>query len=98
MKRQELERCSFTCSNCKEDNYFQGKREDHPTNLTCFYCGAKIINSSPREFVLELRKKTGLNTHDFGAKLGVSGRTVEGWEQGIRAPSKSVLMLMKTLL
>ncbi len=45
-----------------------------------------------------LRKKLGLNTKNFGAKVGVSGRTVEGWEQGRREPSRANLMLMRLLL
>jgi DNA-binding XRE family transcriptional regulator len=44
------------------------------------------------------RASLGLNTADFGARIGVSGRTVEGYEQGVRMPPKSVLMLIQQIL
>ena len=43
------------------------------------------------------RKRLGLNTADFGAKLGVSGRTVEGWEQGKHQPTGPALVLLRKL-
>jgi len=45
--------------------------------------------------IQKIRRKLGLNTVKFGNKLGVSGRTVESWEQGLRNPSKAVLLLIK---
>ena len=45
--------------------------------------------------IRETRKRVRLNTRDFGSLIGVSGRTVENWEQGRRNPSKSVLLLIK---
>ena len=45
--------------------------------------------------IQKIRHKLGLNTVKFGNKLGVSGRTVESWEQGLRNPSKAVLLLIK---
>lgn len=48
--------------------------------------------------VRNARKRTGLNTTSFGALIGVSGRTIEDWEQGRRNPGKSSLMLIKKLL
>ena len=48
--------------------------------------------------IQKIRHKLGLNTVStvkFGDKLGVSGRTVESWEQGLRNPSKAVLLLIK---
>ena len=40
--------------------------------------------------VRNARKRMELNTTNFGALIGVSGRTVEDWEQGRRTPSKPV--------
>ena len=51
-----------------------------------------------RELVRLARQNAGLNTADFGALLGVSGRTVEGWEQGRRTPSGPALILIKNKL
>ena len=48
-------------------------------------------------FVRETRKKSGLNTAKFGEKIGKSGRTVEGWEQGRHVPSQTVIMLIKNV-
>lgn len=42
----------------------------------------------------QIRKFADLNTTDFGAVLGVSGRTVEGWEQG-RMPDVRALYALK---
>ena len=44
-----------------------------------------------------LRARLGLNCADFGALLGVSGRTVEDWEQGRRTPGGPAVMLMQSL-
>lgn len=37
--------------------------------------------------VIEARKKTGLSQSRFAALLGVSVRTLQGWEQGRKQPS-----------
>lgn len=44
--------------------------------------------------IKKLRKKLGINTADFGARVGVSGRTVEDWEQGRRTPNQSAVLLL----
>ena len=44
--------------------------------------------------VKQFRKSLKLNTKDFGKLVGVSCRTVESWEQGLRTPSKSAKMMM----
>ncbi len=45
--------------------------------------------------IKRLRKSLGLSRATFGELLGVSGRTVESWEQGLRTPSKAVILLMQ---
>jgi len=44
--------------------------------------------------IKQLRKALKLNTAKFGALVGVSGRTVESWEQGLRRPSRSAVILL----
>ena len=51
-----------------------------------------------KSYIKSARKRLGINTKDFGEKIGVSGRTVEAWEQGRRNPNKSALILIKKLL
>jgi len=43
-----------------------------------------------------IRARLNLSTADLAAKIGVSPRTVEGWEQG-RTPSKSAVRLIASL-
>jgi len=44
--------------------------------------------------IRHIRHQAGLNTTDFGALIGVSGRTVEDYEQGRYIPSRAVLLLV----
>jgi len=44
-----------------------------------------------------LRHEKGWNTTKLAELLGVSARTVEGWEQG-RMPAKTVLLLLQQIL
>lgn len=43
------------------------------------------------------RQALGLNCEELGEKLGVSGRTVENWEQGRRMISTPALKLLANL-
>jgi len=49
------------------------------------------------ESIKATRLSLGLNAKDFGELVGVSGRTVESWEQGLRTPSKAVQLLIKQM-
>ena len=44
--------------------------------------------------VIEARKKTGLSQSEFAALLGVSIRTLQGWEQGRKQPSGAARTLL----
>ena len=61
-----------------------------PTEIFTVYKGAIRSNSDgvllPSEACRTIRNKFDKNAEIFGAILGVSKRTVEGWEQG-RNPS-----------
>lgn len=53
--------------------------------------GQVHIVSSP---VIEARQKTGLSQSQFAALLGVSVRTLQGWEQGRKQPSGAARTLL----
>jgi putative transcriptional regulator len=44
--------------------------------------------------VVEARRKTGLSQSEFAALLGVSLRTLQGWEQGRKQPSGAARTLL----
>ena len=44
--------------------------------------------------VTEARKKTGLSQSQFAALMGVSVRTLQGWEQGRKQPSGAARTLL----
>ncbi|KJS73843.1 MAG: helix-turn-helix domain-containing protein [Serpentinimonas sp.] len=53
--------------------------------------GRLHVVSSP---VIEARKKTGLSQSQFAALMGVSVRTLQGWEQGRKQPSGAARTLL----
>ena len=62
--------------------------------------GRIVIGIGPSD-IRHLRRSLNLNTTEFGALVGVSGRTIEDYEQGRRRPSgpaqKILAQLAKTV-
>lgn len=53
-----------------------------------FYTGCRNeVEVMTTAEIRNLRRAMGLNASDFGTLVGVSGRTIEDWEQGRRSPS-----------
>lgn len=50
----------------------------------------RVVNSP----VAEARRKTGLSQSQFAALMGVSVRTLQGWEQGRKQPSGAARTLL----
>lgn len=69
----------------------RGERE--PARVTRYVDAGNelLINPNPRE----IRVKLNLSREEFARVIGVSARTVEGWEQGRRKPSGSALALLR---
>jgi putative transcriptional regulator len=53
--------------------------------------GKVSVVSSP---VVDARRKTGLSQSEFATLLGVSVRTLQGWEQGRKQPSGAARTLL----
>ncbi len=53
--------------------------------------GQVHVVSSP---AIEARRKTGLSQAQFAALIGVSVRTLQGWEQGRKQPSGAARTLL----
>ena len=48
--------------------------------------------------IREWRERLGQSRAWVGEKCGVSARTVEAWEQGVRQPGGSALLLLERLV
>ena len=53
----------------------------------------KITQKSFPSFIKKIRGKNGWNTEEMGKRLGVSQRTIEGWEQGRTTPKPLIPMI-----
>lgn len=85
-KSKRLTRSELTAYEAKRDlaaDLLQSVRE--------MKAGRVQVVTSP---VIEARRKTGLSQSQFAALLGVSVRTLQGWEQGRKQPSGAARTLL----
>ncbi|MEH2122312.1 helix-turn-helix domain-containing protein [Nostoc sp.] len=68
---------------------------DNCLNLLIMELG-KLLKIS--DFIRELRQQLNLSQEKFAAKLGVSLRTVNRWENGSTVPSQMALKLIEEML
>ena len=47
------------------------------------------------QFIIDIRKETGLSRKDFSEHLGIPLRTMEDWEAGRRTPPEYIPRLIK---
>jgi putative transcriptional regulator len=86
LKNKPLSKAELTAYEAKRDlaaELLQSVRE--------MKAGAVHVVSSP---VIEARKKTGLSQSQFAVLMGVSVRTLQGWEQGRKQPSGAARTLL----
>jgi putative transcriptional regulator len=86
LKNKPLNRAELAAFESKRDlaaDILQSVRE--------MKAGQVRIVSSP---VIEARNKTGLSQSQFAALMGVSVRTLQGWEQGRKQPSGAARTLL----
>lgn len=69
----------------------RGEREPARVARHDVASGAYLDNPDPRV----IREHLNLSREQFAALIGVSERTVEGWEQGRRRPSGPALTLLR---
>lgn len=80
--------------NTRELAEYESKRDlaaDLLQSVRAMKAGKVQVVSSP---VIEARKNTGLSQSQFAALLGVSVRTLQGWEQGRKQPSGAARTLL----
>ena len=86
LKNKPLSRAGLAAFESKRDlaaDILQSVRE--------MRAGQVRVVSSP---VIEARNKTGLSQSQFAALMGVSVRTLQGWEQGRKQPSGAARTLL----
>jgi putative transcriptional regulator len=85
-KSKRLTRSELTAYEAKRD-----LAADLLQSVRQMKAGKVQVVTSP---VIEARRKTGLSQSQFAALLGVSVRTLQGWEQGRKQPSGAARTLL----
>ena len=86
LKNKSLAKAELAAYEAKRD-----LAEDLLQSIREMKAGQVQVVSSP---VIEARRKTGLSQSQFAALMGVSVRTLQGWEQGRKQPSGAARTLL----
>ncbi len=86
LKNKPLSKAELTADEAKRD-----LAADLLQSVQEMKAGRVHVVSSP---VIEAREKTGLSQSQFAALMGVSVRTLQGWEQGCKQPSGAARTLL----
>jgi putative transcriptional regulator len=57
-----------------------------------------IANLTLAQEIIRARKKMNISQQQLASKLGISPRTLESWERGVRHPSSSAQALIKLFI
>lgn len=57
-----------------------------------------IVNLTLAQEIIKARKKMNISQQQLASKLGISPRTLESWERGVRHPSSSAQALIKLFI
>ncbi|MCJ8346229.1 helix-turn-helix domain-containing protein [bacterium] len=60
-------------------------------------CSPSRVHKHHKSSVIDIRKRTCLSQSKFALLIGVSLKTVQNWEQGIRTPNGAAKTLLKLI-
>ncbi len=67
-----------------------------PPQFQNSFFAIEVLNLSER--IIQTRRKMNISQAELASKLGISVRTLESWERGVRHPSSSAQALIRLFL